>query len=95
MPNDNPSPEALVIWTDKLTVPEGKGLRLFVRNQADRDMTDLRIYWDPAQTKYFVPDQTTIPARTIIEVGLPPEKVKANSRWTTRYTSRRTRMILF
>jgi len=40
-------------------------------------MTDLRIYWDPAQTKYFVPDQTTIPARTIIEVGLPPEKVKA------------------
>jgi len=71
----NPSPEALALWSDKITVPEGKGLKLFLRNQADRNISDLRIYYDPAQTKYFTPRVTTIKALSIMEIDLLPEDV--------------------
>jgi len=69
----NPSPEALALWSDKITVPEGKGLKLYLRNQADRDISDLRIYYDPPGTKYFVPRVTTIKTYSIMEIDLLPE----------------------
>jgi len=71
------SPEALALWANHITVPEGKGLKLFLRNQADRDISDLRIYYDPAQTKYFTPRVTTIKALSIMEIELTPDDVKA------------------
>jgi len=75
-PSPSPaSPEALCVWSDKLVLPEGKAMIIFVRNQADRDMTDGKLYYDPMQTEPPI-ELGTLPKYSITRVEFDPERVK-------------------